>query len=60
LKSALSEEFRGRGWVHIEQVHDFVASDKTDYHTSQFKTNALVPMEKAEEIDVPHPHDRGN
>jgi len=52
LKSSLTEEFRGRGWVAIEQVSDFVASDKTDYHTSQFKTNALVPMEKLGEIEA--------
>ncbi|MFY9610866.1 MAG: hypothetical protein WAU45_19920 [Blastocatellia bacterium] len=35
----------------IKQVADFVASDKTDYHTSQFKTNALVPMEDKGEIE---------
>lgn len=53
LKRALRREFGGKGWVTIEAVADFVASDKTDYHTGQFKTNALVPMEEqAKEIDV--------
>jgi three-Cys-motif partner protein len=50
LKSALREEFRGKGWVTIQQVANFVASDKTDYHTGQIKKNALVPMEDAKEI----------
>jgi three-Cys-motif partner protein len=52
LKSALRSEFRGRGWIRVEQVANFVASDKTDYHTGQIKTNALAPMEDAKEIEV--------
>lgn len=52
LKSALRREFDGKGWVAIDAISAFVASDKTDYHTGQFKSNALVPMEDAKEIDV--------
>lgn len=52
LKVALRRKFQGRGFVTIKDVEEFVMSDETDYHSSQFKTNALVPMEKAGEIDV--------
>lgn len=52
LKAALREEFRGEGLVTIDQVADFVASDKTDYYTSQMRKNALVPMEDAGSIEV--------
>jgi len=52
LKAALRTQFKDKGWVRIEDIKDFVASDKTDYHTDQFKTNALVPLEDASEIEV--------
>lgn len=44
LKAALQQQFRGRAWVKIEEVKDFVASDQTDYHTGQLKNYALKPM----------------
>lgn len=46
LRAALIAEFRGKEWVTIEQVQEFVASDKTPYHTGQLKTPVLVPLEK--------------
>jgi len=52
LKSVLRNRFRGRGWVSIQDVSDFVASDQTDYHTGQVKRNALIPMEESNEIEV--------
>jgi three-Cys-motif partner protein len=52
LKEALRQNFRSKGWVCIEEVNDFVASDQTDYHTGQFKRGALVPMEDAKEVEV--------
>ncbi len=52
LKNALRQEFRSKGWVTIEQVTKFVASDRTDYHTGQHKSRALAPMEDAGEIEV--------
>lgn len=45
LRAALQSEFRGKGWVTIEQVTRFVGSDKTDFHTSGLKTKVLKPME---------------
>lgn len=52
LKRALNEEFRGKGWITIKAVEDFVASDKTDYYTSQIRKNALVPMEDAGAMEI--------
>lgn len=45
LRDSLRECFSGRGWVKIEEVIDFVASDQTDYHTGHLKKKVLVPME---------------
>jgi len=50
LKKALRDEFRGKPWVRIESVLEFVGSDKTDYHTGQVRKGALVPMEVAGEV----------
>jgi hypothetical protein len=33
-------------------VIEFVASDKTDYHSSQVKREVLVPMEKSGAVEV--------
>jgi three-Cys-motif partner protein len=52
LKDALRGEFKGKGWVPIQRVIEFVGSDKTDYHTGHVKRGALVPMEVAGEIEV--------
>jgi hypothetical protein len=52
LRAALQDRFRQAGWIRIEDVIDFVASDKTDYHSSQVKRDVLVPMEKSGEIEV--------
>jgi len=51
LKKALQDEFIGRGWVRIEDVLNFVMSDKTDYHSGQVKTNVLRKMEIDGELD---------
>lgn len=45
LRNALRKCFSGKGWVKIEEVMDFVASDQTDYHTGHLKKKVLVPME---------------
>jgi hypothetical protein len=52
LKASLQAEFRQGGWIRIESVLEFVASDRTDYHSSQVKREVLVPMEKSAEIEV--------
>jgi three-Cys-motif partner protein len=51
LKEALREEFHGRT-VGIKEVEDFVASDRTNYHTGQVRKGALIPMENAGEIVI--------
>jgi three-Cys-motif partner protein len=39
------------GWVGIAEVNDFVVGD-TDYHSGQYKTNALKVFEKAAKIEL--------
>ena len=57
LKDALRNEFRGKGWTRIEQIVEFVGSDRTDYYSGQVKTKTLRPMEGDGQIDV-HPASR--
>ena len=45
LKQALRDKFTSRVWVPIKTVLDFVSSDKTEYHRSQVKKNALRELE---------------
>jgi three-Cys-motif partner protein len=52
LRAALRERFGGLGWVAVEEVLDFVASDQTDFHTGQLKTDTLKPMEQSSELEV--------
>ena len=47
LMQALRDEFTSKGWIPIGTVLDFVSSDKTDYHRSQVKRNALRALEIA-------------
>ena len=52
LKRALVDQFGCEDWVTIDDILDFVASDKTDYHTSQVRNNALIPLEKAGQLEA--------
>ena len=52
LRAALRGEFNKQGWVTIEEVSEFVASDRTDFHTGQLRKGALIPMEESAEIEV--------
>jgi hypothetical protein len=52
LRKALQDRFRGKGFVTIERVAEFVGSDQTDFYTRQLKTPVLVPMETEKLIDV--------
>ena len=52
LQVALRREFALKGWVSIEDVEYFVASDRTDYHSGQLKKGALAPMEAGRLIEV--------
>jgi len=51
LRTALLESFKGKGWVAIETIEQFVAG-RTDFHTDQLKTPVLVPMEDDGLIEV--------
>ena len=52
LRAALRGEFNKQGWVTIKEVLEFVASDRTDFHTGQLRKGALIPMEESAEIEV--------
>jgi three-Cys-motif partner protein len=52
LKEQLTVEFQGKEWVRIEDVEQFVMSDRTDFHKGQLKRKTLAPMEKAGRIKV--------
>jgi three-Cys-motif partner protein len=52
LERAVRERFGAGEWVTIEEILRFVASDETDYHTSQVKRQVLLPLERAGVIDV--------
>lgn len=54
LRTALRNRFGGKGWVSIDQVQKFVASDQTDFHTGHLKNGVLMPMERADAIEVDH------
>lgn len=52
LKQSLRLRFRGVGWVPIDDVIKYVSSDQTDYLVSHLRKGALIPMEKAKEIEI--------
>ena len=52
LRQVLLQQFGDKGWVSIEQVLEFIASDATDFHTGRVKTRVLKPMEKVGLIEV--------
>jgi three-Cys-motif partner protein len=52
LVASLKAEFGGRGFVSIDMIVDFVSSERTDYHSGHVRSGALVPMERAGEIEV--------
>ena len=52
LLKLLQDRFKGQGWVTIEQVLEFVGSDRTDFHSGQVKRPVLAPMEKARLLEV--------
>lgn len=45
LREQLLYEFGGGEWVGIKEVLQFVASDRTEYHTAQLKKQVLKPLE---------------
>lgn len=58
LQEALCQKFGGRGWVKIEKIEEFVASDATDFHTGQLRRGALKPLEQSGKIEVRSPRER--
>ena len=52
LVAALKAEFRDSGFVSIVSIERFVMSEQTDFHCGQLRSGALVPMERAGEIEV--------
>lgn len=52
LEEALCHEFGTRGWVTVDAVQDYVASDRVEYHTGQLKKQVLKPMEAAGRIEI--------
>jgi three-Cys-motif partner protein len=50
IKSFLKMKPLG-AWTTVEEVEEFVVAG-TDYHSSQYKTNVLRPLEAAGEIEV--------
>jgi hypothetical protein len=52
LRRVLEDRFRGKGWVTIDQIEEYVGSDETDFHTGQIKTSVLKPAEKDGAIEV--------
>lgn len=52
LKLALQQEFCGKNWVTIENISEFVSSDRTDYHKGHIRKATLARMEENGEIEV--------
>ena len=52
LRKALQNEFGQKGWVTIEDVEEYVMSDKTEYHTGHLKRKTLSPMERDGELEA--------
>ena len=50
--TALQTRFRGKGWVSIKEVLEFVGSDQTGFHSGQAKRDVLVPMEDRGLIEI--------
>jgi three-Cys-motif partner protein len=52
LQSALLSQFRGKGWITIQDLEMFVSSDKTLFHTGHLRKCALVPLEDSGSLRV--------
>jgi len=52
LQESVHERFGSEGWVTIEQIEEYVASDETDYYSGQLRKGALVPMEKEGRLEA--------
>ena len=52
LKRALYDQFKTKAQIGIEEVEDFVKSDRTDFYSGQLRTHALKPVEAEGAIEV--------
>jgi hypothetical protein len=55
LQRALEEEFRGMGFVPIEEIVRFVLEETPYLENSHLKQKTLGPMDKAAKIEVQRP-----
>lgn len=51
LKDLILNQFRGKGWIGIEEIQNSVSSDATDYHSGHYK-KVLRDLEQNEQIEV--------
>ena len=52
LRQALLDEFGTADWVSIEEITDFVKSDRTGFHSGHLKKKTLTPMEREGALEV--------
>lgn len=52
LQNVIADQFQGRGWITIEEVMEFVMSDRTPFHSGQVKKGALIPLEIDNRLEV--------
>ncbi len=52
LRQHVLTEFRGKGWISIDDVLDFVSSDRTPFHTGHLRKCGLVPLEDSGQLLV--------
>ena len=52
LRDQLKSKFQRKGWVDIQEIEEFVGSDRTDYHIGQLRKHVLIPMEESGEIET--------
>lgn len=58
LRHLLQNHFRGKGWVPIEEVSDFVLEDTAYSELSHLKRATLVPMEKEGLLEAQRPGEK--
>jgi hypothetical protein len=58
LRRLLHDNFRGKGWVPIEEVSDFVLEDTAYSEISHLKRATLAPMEKEGLIEAQRPGEK--
>ncbi|MDH5731395.1 MAG: three-Cys-motif partner protein TcmP, partial [Gammaproteobacteria bacterium] len=52
LQKQLDRRFKEKGWIYIQDVLNYVASDETIFHSGHVKTKGLKPLEALGKIEV--------